>query len=217
MKVVLITDLKNDFYKALAVAFAQENFKVYAIGNTQIEGVTLLSSDIKEAAAALKKESGHIDIYIDVSDERSSSDNFTVRDGLNDKVIRELYDANVIRPMALLETFLPLLELGEGKRLCFLTSAQASINETRETEGYGYKMAKAALHNFLQITRNVLAPKGFTIRAFDPSQNEIPAEAAAQAALNYFVRRRGIERGDERRDDEGNLVFRDAFGRQHAW
>jgi len=217
MKIILITGLKNDFDKALVAAFAHEQYKVYALGEEQIEGVTLLPSEMKEAAAALKKESGYIDIYIDVSDERSPSDNFTVRGGLDDKVIRELYDANVIRPMALLETFLPLLELGEGKRLCFLTSAQASINETRETDGYGYKMAKAALHNFLQITRNVLAPKGFTIRAFDPSRNEIPAEAAAQAALNYFVRRRGIERGDERRDDEGNLVFRDAFGRQHAW
>ena len=216
MKVVLITGLKNDFDKRLAAAFAHD-FKVYAMGDVQTEGITLLPLDMKEADAAIKKESGYIDIYIDVSDERSPLDNFTVRDGLNDTVMRELYDANVTRPMALLETFLPLLESGEGKRLCFITSAQASINETRAIDGYGYKMAKAALHNFLQITRNVLAPKGFTIRAFDPSRNEVPAETAAQAALNYFVRRRGIERGDERRDDEGNLVLRDTYGRQHPW
>jgi len=217
MKVVLITDLKNDFDKELAAAFAQKDFKVYAMGNGQIEGVTPLPPEMKEAAAALQKESGHIDIYIDVSDERSPSDDFTVRGGLNDKVMRELYDANVTRPMALLETFLPLLESGEGKRLCFLTSAQASINETRSIDGYGYKMAKAGLHNFLQITRNVLAPKGYTIRAFDPARNEVPAEAAAQAALSYFTRGRGVERGDALRDDEGNLVFRDANGRQHPW
>jgi len=217
MKVVLITDLKNDFDKELAAAFVNADFKVFAISSAKIGGVIPLPLEMKEAAAALKKESGHIDIYIDVSDERSPSDDFTVRSDLNDKVMRELYDANVTRPMALLETFLPLLESGEGKRLCFLTSAQASINETRGIDGYGYKMAKAALHNFLQITRNVLAPKGFTIRAFDPSRNEVPPEAAAQAALNYFVRRRGVERGDERRDDEGNLVFRDAYGRQRPW
>jgi len=217
MKVVLITGVKNDFDKELAAAFARADFKIYAMANYQIEGVTLLPPEMKEAAAALQRESGHIDIYIDASDERSPADDFTVRGGLNDKVMRELYDANVTRPMALLETFLPLLESSEGKRLCFLTSAQASINETRGTDGYGYKMAKAALHNFLQITRNVLAPKGFTIRAFDPTLNEVPAEAAAHSALNYFVRRRGVERGDERRDDEGNLVFRDAYGRQHPW
>jgi len=217
MNVVLITNLKNDFDKELAAAFAHEGFKVYAVGGEKIDGVTLLPLDMKEAAAALEKENARIDIYVDTSDERSPSDNFNVRGGLDEKVMRELYDANVTRPMALLETFLPLIEAGEGKRLCFLTSAQASINETRETDGYGYKMAKTALSNFLQITRNVLAPKGFTIRAFDPSRNEVSAEAAAAAALNYFVRRRGIERGDERRDDEGNLVFRDAYGRQHAW
>ncbi len=85
-------------------------------------------------------------------------------------------------------------------------------------------MAKAALHNFLQITRNALAPKGYTIRVFDPCQagncsreQEVSASLSAQAALNYFTRRRGMERGDPNRDDEGNLVFRDAWGRQHSW
>jgi len=219
MKVVLITELKKDFDKKLAAAFARENYKVYAMGDEQqqIERVTLLPHDPKEAAAALQRESGHIDIYIDVSDERSASDNFNVRSGLNEQVIRELYEANVLRPMAMLEAFMPLLENGEGKRLCFLTSAEASINETRGIDGLGYKMAKAGLHNFLQITRNVLAPKGYTIRAYDPMYHEVTAELAAEAALNYFTRRRGIEQGDAQRDDEGNIVFRDAYGRQHSW
>jgi NAD(P)-dependent dehydrogenase (short-subunit alcohol dehydrogenase family) len=219
MKVVLISALNKDFDKKLAAAFARESYKVYAMGNEQqqIEGVTLLPQDLKEAAAVLQKDSGHIDIYIDVSDERSASDNFNVRSGINDQVIRELYEANVIRPMAMLEAFMPLLENGEVKRLCFLTSAEASINETRDVDGLGYKMAKAGLHNFLQITRNVLAPKGYTIRAYDPMYHEVAAELAAEAALNYFTRRRGIEQGDPQRDDEGNIVFRDAYGRQHSW
>ncbi|MDR1839475.1 MAG: hypothetical protein LBQ93_07860 [Treponema sp.] len=219
MKVVLITALNKDFDKKLAAAFARESYKVYAMGNEQqqIEGVTLLPNDLKEAAAVLQKDSGHIDIYIDVSNERSASDNFNVRSGINDQIIRELYEANVIRPMAMLEAFMPLLENGEVKRLCFLTSAEASINETRGVDGLGYKMAKAGLHNFLQITRNVLAPKSCTIRVYDPMHHEIAAGLAAEAALNYFTRRRGIEQGDPQRDDEGNIVFRDAYGRQHSW
>jgi len=217
MKIVLITGLENDFDKKLAAAFAREQYKVYVPSEEQIAGVTTLPLDLEQAAAMLKKEDVHIDIYIDVSDERSPSDNFNVRSGLNDNVMRKLYEANVTRPMAMLEAFLPLLEDGEGKRLCYITAAEASINETRGTDGYGYKMAKAALHNFLQITRNVLAPKGYTMRAFDPLRSEVPAEAAAEAALNYFVRRRGIERGDANRDDEGNLLLRDAYGRQHPW
>jgi NAD(P)-dependent dehydrogenase (short-subunit alcohol dehydrogenase family) len=216
MMVVLITALVKDFDKKLAAAFVQKGHKVFAIGNDKIDGVTLLPSDLKKAAVI---PSSGIDIYIDVSDERSETDNFNVRNGINDNVVHELYKANVIRPMAMLETFLPLLEAKEGKRLCYLTSTEASINETRGTDGYGYKMAKAGLHNFLQITRNVLAPRGYTIRVYDPcfANQEVSAEMAAQAALNYFTRGRGVERGDPHRDDETNLVFRDAFGRQHSW
>jgi len=217
MKVVLITGLEKIFDIKLAAAFVQGGYKVYAMGKENIEGVTLLPQDLKEAAGAIQNECGHIDIYIDVSDERSLADTFNVRSGINDKVMHELYDANVTRPMAMLEAFFPLLEVGEIKRICFLTAAEASINETRAIDGLGYKMAKAGLHNFLQITRNVLAPKGYTIRAFDPMHREASPQAAANTALNYFTRDRGIERGDPLRDDEGNLVFRDAYGRQHPW
>jgi NAD(P)-dependent dehydrogenase (short-subunit alcohol dehydrogenase family) len=224
MKVVLITAFNNDFDKNLALAFVCGGYKVYVMGNSQQDGITFISTDIKQAAEAVKKDSGFIDIYIDVTNENSLSDNFNVRTGINEQVIRDLYETNVTRPMAMLEAFLPLLESSSGKRLCYLTSAAASINETRDTYGLGYKMAKAALHNFLQITRNTLAPKGYTIRAFAPClacncsrEQEVPAPLSAQAALNYFTRRRGMERDDPNRDDEGNLVFRDAWGRQHSW
>jgi len=221
LKTALITGFKKEFDKLLAGVFSREGYKVYAIGSGQADGITLLPPELKDAAAALQKDAGSIDIYIDVSDERSGLDNFNVRSGLNDEVMHELYDANVIRPMAMLEAFFPLLEAGETKRVCYLTSAEASINETRGTDGYGYKMAKAGFHNFLQITRNVLAPKGYTIRAYDPclyeASAQLPASASAEAAFNYFTRARGVERGDELRDDEKNLVFRDAYGRQHSW
>jgi len=224
MKVVLITAQNNDFDKNLAGAFLREGYKVYVMGNVQPEGITVIPPDIKQAAEAVQKGSGFIDIYIDVSNESDLSDNFNVRTGINGRIIHNLYDANVTRPMAMLEAFLPLLEAGSGKRLCYLTSAAASINETRDIDGLGYKMAKAALHSFLQITRNALAPKGYTIRAFDPcaalncsQEREVSAPLSAQAAFNYFTRRRGMERDDPNRDDEGNLVFRDAWGRQHSW
>ena len=217
MKVVLITYLKKDFDKKLAEIFVREGYKVYAAGSQQINGITQLPSDLKEAALIIQKESCLIDIYIDVSDEQSPQDNFNIRSGLNIQVIQELYQANVIQQMAMLEAFFPLLEAGKGKRLCYLTSAQASINETRDTEGYGYKMAKAGLHNFIQITRNVLAPKNYSFRIFDPVLKEIPAEKSAEAAYNYITRGRGIEQGDLYRDDENNIVFRDAYGRQHSW
>jgi len=217
MQIIFITGIETEFDKKLASAFSYGNCKVFAMGEKWIEGVTLLPLNLTEAYFTLSKCAGHIDIYIDVNDKRCENDIFNVRKGISDDIMRKTYEENVIKPMTTLEVFLPLLEAGNGKRLCFLTSTEASINETRCTEGYGYNMAKAALHNFLQITKNVLMPRGYTFRVFDPMYSQAPPEMAAQAAFNYFVRRRGIERGDKRRDDEDNLVFRDAFGRQHTW
>jgi NAD(P)-dependent dehydrogenase (short-subunit alcohol dehydrogenase family) len=217
MKNVLITGSSKDFDKQLVSVFIQENYKVYVLGNGETRGAFLLSSDLNKAASEIKNDTGYIDIYIDVSDERSVNDNFNIQNSINEKVMRELYDINVTLPMAMLEVFLPLLEAGNGKRLCYLTSTEASINETKETCGYGYKMAKAGLHNFLQITRNALAPKGYSLRVFDPMMQNVSTKQAAEAAFNYFTRGRGVERGDPYRDDENNLVFRDAYGRQHSW
>ena len=217
MEVVLITRLENDFDRGLALAFVREGYRVFAAGSHKISGVTLLAEDLAQAAALVEKEAGKIDLYIDVNDERSPADTFTIRSGLDEKVIRNVYEADVLRPMASLEAFLPLLDAGIGKRLCYLTSAEASVNETRSINGYGYKLAKAAMHNFFQMISNKLTPLGYTIRVYDPMHDETSPQSAAEAALNYFTRRRGTENQNPLRDDETRLVFRDALGREHSW
>jgi NAD(P)-dependent dehydrogenase (short-subunit alcohol dehydrogenase family) len=201
----------------LAAAFVREGFDVFAIGEKPIEGVKLLPFDAKEAAAALKEKADKLDFLLDTTDSCDREDDFTARDGINGVVVERVYRQNVLRPMALLEAFLPLLDSGEGKRLFYLTRAEASINETCRIDHYGYNMGKAALHQFIQMTRNKLSPKGYTFRAFDPLEREVSPEAAAESAFNYITRRRGTENHDPKRDDEDNLVFRDALGRQHSW
>ena len=231
MEVVLITKLKSAFDRKLAEAFVREGCRVFASGGSEITGVTLLPDDLAQARALVEKSAGKIDLYVDTSDERSAADNFTIRGGLDEKVIRGLYEANVLWPMAALEAFLPLLDAGGGKRLCFLTSAEASVNETRDIAGYAYKLGKAAMHNFFQMISNKLTPSGYTLRVYDPMQGgtfgtarsgggpyrEVVPELAAEGALNYFTRRRGTENKDPLRDDETRLVFRDALGREHTW
>jgi len=197
MKNVLITRNKTTFEKSLCKAFEREGYKVYVTGSNEP-----------------KKK---IDIYIDVSNEKSPSDGFSIRDGLDERVIKKIYKANVQNPMGLLEKYLPLLDNGESKRLCFLTTAEASINETRDTTGYAFKLSKSALYNFIQMASNKLSPSGYTWRVFDPMHGEVDAKASAEAAFNYFTRRRGTENNDPLRDDENRLVFRDALGREHTW
>jgi NAD(P)-dependent dehydrogenase (short-subunit alcohol dehydrogenase family) len=217
MQTVLLTRLKGAFDYRLAEAFVREGYAVFAIGEKEIEGVTLLPADLKQAGEIVAGGAGKIDIYVELSDERGADDHFTVRDGLNETVIRALYEENVLRPMATLEAFIGLLDSGAGKRLCFITSAEASINEARGVDGYGYTLGKAAMSNFYQMISNKLTPAGYTFRVFDPMPGEAPPEAAAEGAFNYFVRRRGTEGENPLRDDEARLVFRDAFAREHAW
>jgi NAD(P)-dependent dehydrogenase (short-subunit alcohol dehydrogenase family) len=220
MKVVLITCIDKEFDVKLAVAFAREGYCVFALGEKSAltaEQVTLLPLDPYRAAAMLKEKSVRLDLLLDTTDVQLANDTFTVRDGIERAIIEDSYRRNVLRSMAILEAFLPLLDEGEGKRLFYLTRADASINETRLISHFGYNMGKAALHQFLQMTRNKLAPKGYTFRAFDPMDGEVTPEAAAESAYNYITRRRGTENNDPLRDDEENLVFRDAQGRQHSW
>ena len=218
---VLMTSLSGAFEEALALAFAREGWRVYALGAASPEavraGIAPLPEVPEEAARALAAQAGRIDYYLDTTDARDEADGATVREGLDGAATEALYRRNVLRPMALLEAFLPLLDAGEGKRLFFVSSARACINETRDTAHYGYNMSKAALHQFLQMVRNRLAPAGYTLRAYDPLRGEVPPALAAEGALHYALRRRGTENNDPRRDDETHLVLRDALGRQHAW
>jgi NAD(P)-dependent dehydrogenase (short-subunit alcohol dehydrogenase family) len=216
-KIVLVTSLDTLFAEKLATVFAREGFEVFALGKKHIENVSLLPLNPYEASATLKDKIGKLDFLVDTTDVHSPKDTFTVRDGIDGAVIEQVYRQNVLASMALLEAFLPLLDQGEDKRLFYLTSAEASVNETQRINNFAYNMSKAALHQFIQMTRNKLAPKGYTFRVFDPMEGELSPEAAAEGAYNYITRRRGTENHDPLRDDEDNLVFRDAQGRQHSW
>ena len=215
--IVLVSCLNTVFDEKLAAAFIRGGFRVFAQGEKPMEGLTLLPPDASEAAAALREKAGKLDFLLDTANFSDPGDNFTVRDGIDRAVIERVFRQNVLCSLALLEAFLPLLDNGEGKRLFYLTRAEASINETHCINHFGYNMSKAALHQFLQMTRNKIASKGYTFRVFDPMDGEVPPESAAEAAYNYITRRRGTENNDPLRDDEDNLVFRDARGRQHTW
>jgi len=197
MKTVLITAQKNAFDKHLAKVFTREGYEVVIPG--------------------VNEPSKKIDIYIDVSNKRDKEDTFSIRDGLNEKVIKRVYKANVEVPMKLLEKYLPLLDKGKSKRLCFLSGVDASINETYDTTGYAYKTSKAAMHNLFMITWNTLEKDGYTFRVYDPLCDKVDAKAAAEGAFTYFTLKRGTEHDDPQRDDENRLVLRDALGREHTW
>ena len=191
---VLITSTADAFGQKLEEIFIREGYAVFTPENCPL--------------------SEPLDYLLDVTDYATPADNFTITMGINATVMEAVYRQNVIAPMATLEKFLPQLDQGQGKRLFYITSAKASINESQDITGYAYNMSKAGLHQFLQLVSNKLSEKGYTFRVFDPLDK---SQAAAEAAYHYITRRRGTENFDIRRDDENNLIIRDAQGRQHGW
>ncbi len=156
------------------------------------------------------------DFFIDTTDCRDPCDDRAAGDGIDAEAAVRSFHVNVSEPLALLSEILP--RMAGKRRICFLTTRDASVNRSMATSGYGRNMAKAALHQILTVSKNGLRKEGFTFRLFDPMTGEIPPEKAAASAYAYFTRDRfddGPNRPD--RDDENNLVIRDALGREIPW
>ena len=186
------TTLDNDFAKALAALFEKNGFPV----------VTELQTGIE--------------IFIDTTDFSPADDDRALGEGLSEEAGMEAYEKNVNEPIAKLQN--AILFLSGRRRVCFLSSKASSIQYSEATTGFARNMAKAALHQILTITKNTLISRGYTFRLFDPMTGEVPVEQAAAAAFVYFTRDRYIDGPTEpTRDDELNLLLRDAKGREIPW
>ncbi len=156
------------------------------------------------------------DLFIDTTDCCDPCDDRAAGNGIDAEAAVRSFRANVSEPLALLEQILP--RMTGKKRICFLTTRDASVNWSTATSGYGRNMAKAALNQILTVSKNGLRERGFTFRLFDPMTGEVPPEKAAASAYAYFTRDRFDDGpGRPERDDENNLVIRDALGREIPW
>ena len=121
--------------------------------------------------------------------------------GLHYDTMLDIYGKVAAAPFTKLQALLPLLDRGEGKRICFFTDSKASVNQSEEATGYASSMAHAALHNHIVIAFNQLKPDGYTLRVMDP-RGPISAEALAGCAYAYFTRNRGFDPHNDSRIDE---------------
>ena len=198
------------------------------------ERLTLVPLDVTDetstraAAQQVATRVSHVDMLISNEVVPSRQDVRTIRESQNYEDIHRMYNANALGPLRVVEVFLSLLEQGQMKRLCFISSELSSINRTTRTTGYSYCMSKTALNMCTKLLFNLLRPEGFTFRLCDPgcfsivSENGKPSEPsldpekAAIYALAYFLRNRT---GDphQTRSDEDRLVLRDWQGRELPW
>jgi NAD(P)-dependent dehydrogenase (short-subunit alcohol dehydrogenase family) len=175
---------------------------------------------VKVAAEIVQAHTDHLDILISNAGVTSETSGFTIREPQDYHEMHRLYDVNALGALRVVEAFLPLMEQGQDKRMCFVSSEAGSIGRAERTSWFGYCMSKAALNMGVKILFNDLHPAGYTFRVYHPGWVRsymhgeknmgatLEPEEAATYAIPYFL-------NDQ--EDEDRLVMADYEGKEWAW
>jgi NAD(P)-dependent dehydrogenase (short-subunit alcohol dehydrogenase family) len=172
------------------------------------------------AARAVAGLAGSIDVLINNAGIVSCDNERTIRTPQDYVEMHRLYDINALGPLRVVEAFLPLMDRGGGKRLCFVSSEAGSISRSERTSWFGYCMSKSALNMGASILFNDLRPQGYSFRVYHPGwirsymhgeksgEADLEPEEAAAKALPILL---------GPRDDEDRLAMVDFEGREWPW
>ncbi len=171
------------------------------------------TDSVRAAAQRVAAEVDHVDLLISNAGIRGERE--ALGEGLSYKDMLQAYNVNALGGLRMVEAFLPLLDRGQMKRLCFVSSEAGSIALAHRDSGLGYGMSKTALNMIVKLLFNQLRPKGYTFRLYHPGwmrgymsgskgiHGDMEPEEAAVPALAYFT---------SPREDEGRLVLIDYLG-----
>ena len=178
------------------------------------------AESVRAAAQAVAAKAGRLDVLINNAGVISPTHERPIRQPQDYAEMERMHDVNALGPLRVVEAFLPLMDRGGLKRLCFVSSEAGSIARAKRKAGFGYCMSKAALNMAVKILFNDLRPQGYTFRVYHPGwirsymwgqidtrANLEPAEAAAKA-VPFFL---------GRREDEDRLAMVDFAGDEWPW
>lgn len=190
-------------------------------GDLHIVPLDVASAESAQAAAqAVAAQTPHLDMLINNAGVASPTSRRTIREAQDYAEMHRLFDVNSLGPLRVVEAFLPLLERGTLKRLCFVSSEAGSIARSHRDAWFGYCMSKAALNMAIKNLFNHLRPEGYTFRVYHPgwvrsymggqksTTADLEPEEAAAYAIPIFV---------SARDDEDRLVLVDYQGNEWPW
>jgi NAD(P)-dependent dehydrogenase (short-subunit alcohol dehydrogenase family) len=194
--------------------------------------VPLDVADIDSARAAADvaaRQVDAVDMLINNAGMLAPTLNRGIREVQDEEGMHRQLDVNALGPLRVVEAFLPLLDRGAMKRLCFVSSEAGSINRCTRKAWYGYNMSKAALNMVCKILHNLLRPEGYTLRVYHPGwmrtymsgvksdQADMEPEEAAIHALAYFMQDLHDNPARPEHSEEDRLVMRDWQGREWPW
>jgi NAD(P)-dependent dehydrogenase (short-subunit alcohol dehydrogenase family) len=172
------------------------------------------------AAQIVRSATDSLDLLINNAGITSPSNFPTVRDAQDYAAMQRVYNVNALGPLRVVEAFLPLLDAGTLKRLCFVSSEAGSVGASKREGWFGYCMSKAALNMAVKNLHNELYPAGYTFRLYHPGwmrsymrgvksdRGDMEPEEAAAKALPIFLSSRA---------DEERLVLVDYQNQEYPW
>jgi len=177
-------------------------------------------ASVKAAAKSITSLTDHLDVLINNAGVNSETIYDGIRKPQDYDEMNRLYDVNALGCLRVVESFLPLMDKGNLKRLCFVSSEAGSIGAAERTSWFGYCMSKAALNMGIRILFNDLHPSGYTFRVYHPgwvrsymhgekaTQADLEPEDAAGYAIPIFL---------DNQMDEDRLVLVDYQGKEWPW
>ena len=178
------------------------------------------AESVASARDAIAAATPRLEMLINNAGVSTWTNSRTIRENPDYDEMHRLYDVNALGPVRTVEAFLPLLDRGSMKRLCFVSSEAGSIGASQRNAWFAYCMSKAALNMGIKNLFNDLRPQGYTFRVYHPGwvrsymggkKNDTadlePKDAAAYA-IPFFT---------APRDDEDKLTLIDYRGREWPW
>ena len=132
--------LAKDFLKAgdtvIAGLLAGQDAAALPEGMENVTIDPLSDSSAKRAAAEVAKKHPAIDLLVVNYDCCTKPETRTILDAPDYAAMKAAYDYNTLGPLRAIEAFLPLLEAGQGRRICCVTTVQSSNNAARDCADY---------------------------------------------------------------------------------
>jgi NAD(P)-dependent dehydrogenase (short-subunit alcohol dehydrogenase family) len=235
---VFITGADRGLGFALAAGLLERGWRVFAgqympdwpdlaeLAEKYPQSLRLVPLDVasmvstRAAAQQVADQAGRLDVLISNAGVISPTHERNIREEQDYAEMHRLFDVNALGGLRVVEAFVPLMDQGGMKRLCFVSSEAGSIGRMERTAWFGYTMSKAALNMAVKTLFNHLRPDGYTFRLYHPGwirsymggKKNLAAmlepEEAAARAIPFFL---------DDLPDEDRLRLVDYEGQEWPW
>ncbi|YCO04600.1 SDR family oxidoreductase [Vibrio sp. VNB-15] len=129
---------------------------------------------------------------------------------------RQVFEINTIAPLKLVESFYPLLQQGQAKKIACISSKVGSMTENTSGGGYIYRSSKAALNSVVKSLSNDLTDEGFTVLALHPGWVRT-AMGGPNALIDTQTSAAGLAKVIEQSTQENSGQFINYDGTELPW